>query len=223
VEKIKDLSIEAFFSLSDFAHAKLFSECFYPWEVLHLLENYLNAQELGKIEVEVPSTVHLINPSTISIGKGTLIEPGAYIEGPCIIGPDCTIRHGAYIRGHLITGKGCVIGHDTEVKHSIFLDGVCAAHFNYVGDCILGNGVNLGAGVKCANLRLDHGLISIHFEGEKRPTNLKKLGVIAGDGVQMGCNAVTNPGTLLGKETFCYPCLNIGGYIPPKTTIRVQK
>lgn len=89
-----------------------------------------------------------------------------------------------------------------------------AAHFNYVGDSILGNDVNLGAGVKCANLRLDHKSIHVNFEGRQIDTGLKKLGALVGDGAQVGCNCVINPGTLLGKKSFCFPCLNIYGYVP---------
>jgi UDP-N-acetylglucosamine diphosphorylase / glucose-1-phosphate thymidylyltransferase / UDP-N-acetylgalactosamine diphosphorylase / glucosamine-1-phosphate N-acetyltransferase / galactosamine-1-phosphate N-acetyltransferase len=220
VENSSPLSAKAFFSLEHFAHVALFQGTTYAWEALSLLENYLKSQQLGRIETEIPSTAYLIDAHLISIGKGSVVEPGAYIRGPCIIGENCTIRHGAYIRGHVVTGRECVIGHDTEIKHSILLDRAFAAHFNYVGDSILGNDVNLGAGVKCANLRLDHGLITLFFNGNKIETKLKKFGVIAGDGVQIGCNAVTNPGTLLGKKSLCYPCVNVGGVIEPGKTIK---
>jgi NDP-sugar pyrophosphorylase family protein len=205
--------INSFFTLEGFEHAALFEGLSFPWEALAHLTDYLNHQKLGMIEVELPSSVHLVNPHLISIGKGTVVEPGVYIQGPCIIGANCTIRFGAYIRGHLVTGDRCVIGHDTEIKHSILLNGVNAAHFNYVGDCILGNGVNLGAGVKCANLRLDHQPVKVVFNGQKMMTHLKKLGAVVGDGAQIGCNAVTNPGTIIGKNAFCHPCLNISGQI----------
>jgi NDP-sugar pyrophosphorylase family protein len=207
---------EAFFHLEQFAHRNLFDGCVFVWEALERLSAYIKAQKLGKIEVDIPSSVHLINPETISIGSGTVIEPGAYIQGPCIIGNNCQIRHGAYIRGDVIAGEACVIGHNTEIKHSILLDRASAAHFNYVGDSILGNGVNLGAGVKCANLRLDHSPISIVFEGKTYKTGLKKLGAIIGDGSQLGCNSVTNPGLLMGRQSLAYPCINVHGYIPER-------
>jgi NDP-sugar pyrophosphorylase family protein len=216
-------TVNSFFSLNDYAHASLFEEDGYPWDGLLHLSNYLDTQKLGEIEVEIPNSVHLVNPELITIRKGSIVEPGAYIEGPCIIGPDCTIRFGAYIRGYVVTGKKCVIGHDTEIKNSILLNNVCAAHFNYVGDCILGNNVNLGAGVKCANLRLDHLTVSVFFNGQKIVTQLKKLGAIIGDGAQLGCNAVTNPGTLMGKNSFCYPCLSIGGHIQENAVIRPKE
>ncbi|MES2345832.1 MAG: UDP-N-acetylglucosamine diphosphorylase [Chlamydiota bacterium] len=207
------LTQNLFFSLKDYAHPELWSECDFVWEALNNIKKYLLLKKLGTIACAIPEGAHLVFPELISIGEGTVVEPGAYIQGPCIIGPNSQIRHGAYIRGNVITGQGCIIGHDTEVKHSILLDNVSAAHFNYVGDSILGNGVNLGAGVKCANFRLDKGFITVAFQGKRLDTGLKKFGAILGDNVQLGCNCVTNPGTLLAKGVVCYPCLNIGGYI----------
>lgn len=208
------------FDLSEFKHAYIFHGCQYPWEVLPKIENYLKSKVLGKIEVGIPKEAHLLHPELISIGKGTVVEPGAYIKGPCIIGENCQIRQGAYIRGNVIVGDHCVIGHDTEVKNTIFLNRAQAAHFAYLGDSILGNYVNLGAGTKCANLRLDHGEISIILDGEKIQTKLKKFGAILGDETQLGCNSVTNPGTITGKKVFCYPCVNFGGIIPEEKTVK---
>lgn len=208
------IAFNQFFSIEGYFHALLFEGCLYPWEALSKLQGYLASQNLGNIEVTVPSSVYLINPTLISIGTGTVIEPGAYIQGPCIIGKNCTIRHGAYLRENVLIGDHCVIGHDTEVKHSIFFNHSSAAHFNYVGDSMIGNHVNLGAGVKCANLRLDHKPIHVVIQGEKVNTQLSKLGAIIGDGAQVGCNCVINPGTILGKKSFCFPCLNVYGFVP---------
>jgi UDP-N-acetylglucosamine diphosphorylase / glucose-1-phosphate thymidylyltransferase / UDP-N-acetylgalactosamine diphosphorylase / glucosamine-1-phosphate N-acetyltransferase / galactosamine-1-phosphate N-acetyltransferase len=213
---MQELFTNQFFSLEAYLHRELFEETAFVWDALHRLAAYLVEQELGKIEVKIPSTVHLINPELISIGVGTVVEPGAYIEGPALIGPHNLIRHSAYIRGNVITGEKCVIGHATEIKHSILLNGVQAAHFNYVGDSILGNHVNLGAGVKLANYRLDGKDVSVLLQGQKIMTGLRKLGAIIGDGAQIGCNAVTNPGTLIGPKAFCYPCINIKGIIPSR-------
>lgn len=214
------LTIDQFFNLEDFPYALLFEGCQYPWEVLGNLQDFLSSQTLGNIEVEVPSAAYLVNPRQISIGAGTTIEPGAFIQGPCIIGKNCTVRHGAYIRGNVVIGDSCVVGHDTEVKHSILLNQSSAAHFNYVGDSIIGNRVNLGAGVKCANFRLDHQSVHILVEGEKIPTSLKKLGAIIGDDAQVGCNCVINPGTILGKNSFCFPCLNVYGFVPHRAKLK---
>lgn len=209
-----------FFVLRDFRHSVIFQGSCYVWEAVDRIRSYLQSITLGKIEVGIPAGAHLIHPEAISIGKGTCIEPGAYIKGPCVIGENCSIRQGAYIRGDCIIGNGCVIGHDTEVKNTIFLNGANAAHFNYLGDSILGNRVNLGAGVKCANLRFDHHEIFIHYEGKKIETKQKKLGAIFGDDTQIGCNSVSNPGTITGKGVYCYPCVNFGGYIPEKAVIK---
>ncbi|MBS0604788.1 MAG: UDP-N-acetylglucosamine diphosphorylase [Verrucomicrobia bacterium] len=209
-----------FFSLEGYEHMPLFEGCQYPWEALARLEGYLNSLKLGKIEIEIPPAVHLVNPESISIGNGTIIEPGAFIQGPCVIGRNCVIRHGAYIRGNVVTGDSCVIGHDTEVKHSIFLNHASAAHFNYVGDSILGNNINLGAGVKCANLRLDHQPVYVLIHDERINTRLHKLGAIVGDGAQVGCNCVINPGTVLGRNSFCFPCLNVYGFVPENGKVK---
>lgn len=215
--------VESFFSLENFTHAEIFADTTYVWEALEKLHLYLAKQKLGKIECEISKEVYLVNPELISIGKGTVIEAGACIQGPCVLGEDCLVRHGAYVRGNVLAGDRCVIGHDTEIKSSILLNGVRASHFNYVGNSILGNDVNLGAGVKCANLRLDRAEVMISSHRGKIATRLKKLGLIAGDGSQLGCNCVTNPGTLLGKGAFCYPCVNIGGYVPHYGKVKLQQ
>jgi NDP-sugar pyrophosphorylase family protein len=159
--------------------------------------------------------------SRIRIGKGVLIEPGAFIKSPTIIGDGTEVRHGAYIRGNCLIGRNCVVGHVTEVKHTIFLDGAKAGHFAYLGDSILGNRVNLGAGTKLANLRFIGGDISIATPGAPVKTGLRKLGAILGDGVQTGCNSVTSPGTLLGKKSMVIPNTTVvSGYHPDSSLIR---
>jgi len=211
---------DTFFSFEEYSHASLFDECEQVWEALSFLSSYLHSLPLGNIETDVPSSAHLIHPAQIYIGPRTIIEPGAYIEGPCFIDSDCQIRQGAYIRGRVITGKHCVIGHATEIKNSILFHHCSLAHFNYVGDSILGNRVNLGAGSKCANLRLDRETVKVSFQGKKIDTKLGKFGAVIGDDAQLGCNCVTNPGTIIGKKVICYPCLNIGGLIPSHSTVK---
>lgn len=198
-----------FFNLESFFHSDLFLKDQPVWETLKNLKAFLNSLELGKINCDIPLSATLVNSHKISIGENTVVEPGAYIEGPCVIGKGCQVRHGAYVRPFVLTGDECVIGHATEVKHSIFLNQTHAAHFNYVGDSILGNSVNMGAGVVCANFRLDHKEINVDFEGKRFKTDLKKLGAIIGDGSQLGCHSVINPGLLLPKKTFSLPCSSI--------------
>ncbi|MDP1836447.1 MAG: LpxA family transferase [Chlamydiales bacterium] len=214
-----DFSPSAFFDLSKYAHSGLFEGCEYVWEALSRLSQYLKSQQLGKIEVEVPAGVVIVNPELVSIAKGCRLEPGAYIQGPCIIGENTEVRQAAYIRGNVIVGRSCVVGHATEMKHAVFLDGTHAGHFAYVGDSILGNDVNLGAGVKCANVRLDRCEVSVRGDHQKHMTGLKKFGAIIGDFCQLGCNSVLNPGTIMGKDVACAPCVAVGGVIPAKHRI----
>lgn len=157
----------------------------------------------------------------IQIGVGVVVEPGALIKGPTIIGDRTEIRQGAYIRGDCLVGSGCVVGHVTEVKHSVFLDGAKAGHFAYVGDSLLGRDVNLGAGTKLANLRFYPGNVVLRIRGSAVDTGLRKLGAILGNGVQTGCNSVTNPGVLLGEGSLVAPNVTVSpGFYPRRSIIR---
>jgi acetyltransferase-like isoleucine patch superfamily enzyme len=161
--------------------------------------------------------------SGISIGEGTVVEPGALIKGPTIIGNHTEVRQGAYLRGNCLIGDRCVVGHTTEVKHSIMLDDAKAGHFAYIGDSILGNHVNLGAGTKLANLKIVDVEMKLRVEGKVYKTGLRKLGAILGDHTESGCNSVTSPGTLLGKRSMVYPCVNLpGGFYPERTIIGIK-
>lgn len=156
-----------------------------------------------------------------SIGKGVLIESGAYIKAPAIIGDRSEVRQGAYLRGYCLVGARCVVGHVTEVKHAIFLDDAKAGHFAYLGDSILGNDVNLGAGTKLANLRFAGGTVQIKTPTGTVNSGLRKLGAIFGDRTQTGCNSVTNPGTVLGKKSIVMPNTTVpSGLHGPSSLIR---
>lgn len=218
-----ELTVDHYFDLSKFAHASIFDNCQNVWDVLANIQNYLESYELGIIQTEVPKTAHLVDAEKISIGRGTVVEPGAYIKGPCVIGENCHVRQGAYIRGNFICGNACVIGHATEIKNSIFLDYAQAAHFAYVGDTVLGNHTNLGAGTKCANLRFDNQAVSVYLHDRKVNTHLRKFGAIFGDFSQSGCNSVTNPGTLLAMRSAIAPCVNARGYISEGNLFKEKK
>lgn len=220
IEKLKP---DYFFHLDKYHHKELFQNIEYVWMALTRIEPYLKAFKKKEIRVRVPEGAFLVDSETIDIGEGTIVEPGAYIKGPCIIGKNCVVRHGAYIRGNFIAGDDCVIGHDTEVKNTIFLDETRAGHFAYLGDTILGNKVNLGAGTKCANLKLNEGQIVIQCDGKRFATELRKMGAIIGDETQTGCNSVMNPGALLGKKVYCYPCVNVSGFIPSHHIVKPEK
>lgn len=210
---------EEFFPIKDFPHSCLWKENGFLWDPLVYMESYLKSYA-HTIEIELPNHVRCKHLDKISIGEGTVIEPDVYIEGPCIIGKNCTIRHGAYIRSNVILGEGAIVGHGCEIKNSLLMNKAVAAHLCYVGDSILGPGVNLGAGVKCSNLRFDKREISVKYQEKRIKTGLVKLGSILGSGVQVGCNAVLNPGTFVGKESFICPLMNLGGYIPSGVQIR---
>ena len=140
-----------------------------------------------------------------------LIEVGAHLIGPCYIGPKAEIRHGAYVRGFSWICSEAVVGHASEIKHSVLLPGAKAPHFNYVGDSILGKGVNLGAGTKISNLRNDGGEVQLRIHGERVGSGLRKFGAILGEGGQFGCNSVTNPGVILGCNSVVWPNVTVTG------------
>lgn len=215
-------SPDLFFSLRKFKHRSLWKEGEPVWSALHSLSKYLETLRF-KIEIDSLVGVHLERPELISIGPGTVIEPGVMIQGPCVIGSRCIIRQGAYLREGTILGDGCIVGHSAELKQSILLDGAAATHFVYVGDSILGNEVNLGAGVKCANLRLDRKNVQIHWENSVLKTGLKKFGAIVGDRAQIGCNSVLNPGTLIGKGALCHPLVTLSGYVPAGSLVKSDR
>lgn len=202
---------EEFFDLKNCFFQELFKKDLPVWFALKNLKNYIDKHSLGKKEIEVFDNVTFVNSSSITIGKGTKIYPGAYIEGPCILGENVEIGHAAFIRAYSLIGNFCKIGHATEVKHSVFFNHAKAPHFNYVGDSILGHDVNLGAGVICANYKINKKEVFVKLGDKKLATEMKKFGAIIGDGSSLGCNSVTNPGTILRKGFQCNPCTNVIG------------
>lgn len=214
------ISSSYFFDYTEYEHRQIFQGDPEPWRILDELNKYLLKQSLGLHHGVISPSAYLIHPELILIGEGSVVEAGAYIQGPCVIGKNCVVRHGAYIRGNVLTGNHCVIGHSSEVKQAIFLDKAHAAHFAYVGDSILGNEVNLGAGTKCANLRFDQKEIQLNLNGKRVSSQMRKFGAIIGDKTQIGCNAVTNPGTLIGKEVMCFPSIAVEGFIPSRSIIK---
>jgi bifunctional N-acetylglucosamine-1-phosphate-uridyltransferase/glucosamine-1-phosphate-acetyltransferase GlmU-like protein len=178
-----------------------------------------NGERLAGATVIMAGTVLL--GRQIKLGQGVLIESGAMIKSPAIIGDQTEVRQGAYLRGYCLTGRGCVLGHTTEIKHSIFLNKAKAGHFAYLGDSILGENTNLGAGTKFANLRFLDGNITIRTKDGFIDTGRRKFGAILGDNTQTGCNSVTSPGTLIGKDSFLLPNTTArSGYHPPRSIIR---
>ena len=212
--------IEKYLDLEDFPFMEVFENIDQAWEVLgDYLKEFCSKFKENKIEGTVMEGAHLEGEG-IWIGEGTVVEPGAYIKGPTVIGKNCEIRHSAYIRGNVVVGDNCVVGHCTEVKGSIFLNGAKAGHFAYVGDSILGKNVNLGAGTKLANLKIIDAPIVLNMAGNRLDTGLRKMGAILGNNVEIGCNAVTSPGTVLPPDSLIYPAIAIKGCFEKRTILR---
>lgn len=211
------------FDLSGFEHRALFEGVERAWQALgQRLTDYIDAHVTDRLEGTVEPGAFLFGP--IYLAPGALIEAGAYVRGPAILGPRTVVRHGAYLRGHVLAGSDCIIGHDTEAKNAVFLDRSSAGHFAYVGDSILGNRVNLGAGTKLANFRVFPGRVKVsHPDGEPVDTGLEKLGAILGDDVAIGCNAVTAPGTIVGREARIYSLASVRGTVPPRVRVALRQ
>ena len=156
----------------------------------------------------------------VHVEEGAIVEPHVHLIGPCFIESKATIRSHAYVREYTWMMTESLLGHASESKHSLFLPGAKAPHFNYVGDSILGSNVNLGAGVKLSNLRNDGQHIGIWLDDVRRETGLRKFGAILGDNAQLGCNAVTNPGTVLGKSSMVHPNTTVSGYHAADSVVR---
>ncbi len=190
-----------------------------PWNLLAApLEEALAALPSQQLDVALPPDIHLIG-DRIVIGAGTRILPGAVIEGPVHIGRGVVIRPGAYLRGGVWIGDGCVVGASTELKRAILLDGAKAPHLNYVGDSVLGQGVNLGAGTILSNFRHDGREIRLRTDSETLETGRRKFGSILGDGVLTGCNSVLHPGVIVGSGTQIYPGVQLRNGIYPASKI----
>ncbi len=188
-----------------------------PWDWLKQIGAALAAQDLGAVSSSSarPAGIHL--EGAVFIHPTVKLPAHATIIGPAWIGARTEIRPGAFVRGNVIVGEGCILGNSCEFKNCLLMDGVQVPHFSYVGDSILGNGAHFGAGVICSNLRLDQQPIVVRLPDATYETGLKKFGAIVGDNAEVGCNAVLNPGTLLGPRALVMPAMAFTGYLPPAT------
>ena len=208
---MKELTINELFDLSRTLAKDLLLKFTYPWEALPKIKEYILT--LGKTlfedEYDHPA-------DGVWIAKSAVISPSASVNSPCIIGKNVEIRQCAFIRGAVIIGNGAVVGNSCELKNSILFDEVQVPHFNYVGDSILGFRAHLGAGAITSNVKSDKSLITVSAGGKIFKTGLNKMGAILGDRVEIGCNSVLNPGTVIGKDCIVYPLSSVRGFIPPK-------
>jgi len=198
----------------------------HPWELLGSPLSDFVHQQINKVlpadrlKGQISPSAFLENKDTIVVEEGAVVEAGAYISGPSFIEAGATVRHGAYVRGQVYVCKDAVVGHTSELKGALLLNSAKAAHFAYVGDSILGIDCNLGAGTKCANLRLDHGQVPVRIGDSVVHSGLKKFGAVFGNRAQTGCNAVTNPGTILLPSALVMPNSTGQGTIVPRKAFK---
>ena len=198
--------------LLDLSHtiaAPLFEGKEYPWEVLDDIKSFILA--LGPT---LPGEEYEQVSEGVWIARDALIFPSAYIGGPCIIDHGAEVRHCAFIRGSAIVGKNCVVGNSVEVKNAVLFDNVQTPHYNYVGDSVLGYKAHMGAGSVTSNVKSDKTLVVVKNGEERMETGRKKFGAILGDGVEVGCNSVLNPGTVVGRMSNIYPTSCVRGMVP---------
>ncbi len=202
----------------DFSHTlagDLLAKTEYPWEALPKIGDFIS--ELGKT---LSPEEYEQRGEGVWIHKTAKIYPNNYIAGPCIIGPETEVRPGAFIRGKALVGANCVVGNSTELKNVILFDNVQVPHYNYVGDSILGYKSHLGAGALTSNVKSDKTPVSVRAGEEKIDTGLKKMGAMVGDWVEVGCNSVLNPGTVIGRGSRVYPLSMVRGLIPAGTIFK---
>ena len=189
----------------------------YPWEVLPEIKAFI--LELGKT---LPADKFDKIGEDVWIAKTAKVAPSAYINGPAIVDEEAEIRHCAFIRGSAIVGKGAVVGNSTELKNVILFNKVQVPHYNYVGDSILGYKSHMGAGSITSNVKSDKTLVVVRCNGEECHTGLKKFGAMLGDHVEVGCNSVLNPGTVIGRGTNIYPTSMVRGFVPADSIYKTK-
>ncbi|MBR2674298.1 MAG: UDP-N-acetylglucosamine pyrophosphorylase [Mogibacterium sp.] len=193
------------------------SQFTYPWEALKGIKDFILelGASLDKSEYEEVS-------ENVWVHKTAEVYPSAYLGAPCIIGPNTQVRHCAFIRGSALVGADCVVGNSVELKNVILFDHVQTPHYNYVGDSILGYYSHMGAGAITSNVKSDKQLVVVHGEDENIETGIKKFGAMLGDYVDVGCNAVCNPGTIIGRKTSVYPTSCVRGVVPENSIYKVN-
>jgi NDP-sugar pyrophosphorylase family protein len=209
---------EDLFDLRETEHASVFEGCAHAWEALKKVSGYITANLKPGLQNRCDGVAFI--GKQVFIGEGTVVEDGAMIKGPAIIGRNCEIRHNAYIRDNVIIGDGCVVGNSTEIKNSLLFNRAVAPHFNYIGDSILGHKAHVGAGVVLSNFKSLPGNIFVELEGRPHDTGLRKFGALVGDGAEVGCNSVLNPGSIIGRGAVIYPGTNWRGILPANMIVK---
>lgn len=214
---IKDTEIKVLYTLEETIAKDIFEGVTYPWEVLKKIGDFIIA--LGNT---LPDELYEKRGDNVWVARNANVYPSACINGPAIIDEEAEVRHCAFIRGNAIVGKGAVVGNSTELKNVILFNKVQVPHYNYVGDSILGYKAHMGAGSITSNVKSDKTLVVVKAGEDKFETGLKKFGAMLGDNVEVGCNSVLNPGTVIGKEANIYPTSMVRGYIPAHSIYKKQ-
>lgn len=206
---MENLHVKNLYNLDETIAKELLETVEYPWEVLSKIKDYIIA--LGK---NLPKDQFDEVKENVWVAKSANVYPTAFINGPAIIDEEAEVRHCAFIRGNAIVGKGAVVGNSTELKNVILFNKVQVPHYNYVGDSVLGYKAHMGAGSITSNVKSDKTLVKVHTGDCDIETGLKKFGAMLGDEVEVGCNSVLNPGTVIGKCSNVYPTSMVRGFIP---------
>ncbi len=213
----EQLKNKTLFNLDETIAKDIFKDVTFPWEVLPLIKDFIITlgESLPKEDYEHPE-------EGIWIAKTASVAATASISGPCIIGKNTEVRHCAFIRGSAIVGENCVVGNSTELKNVLLFNNVQVPHYNYVGDSILGYKSHMGAGSITSNVKSDKTQVTIQYEGDVIHTGLKKMGAVLGNYVEVGCNSVLNPGSVIGSNTTIYPLSMVRGFIPKGSIYKKQ-
>lgn len=214
---MENITIENLYDLTETIAAELFTEAEYPWEVLPRIHDFI--LELGK---RLPEEIYEKRGEDIWVAKNAKVAPTACLNGPLIIDEEAEIRHCAFVRGNAIVGKGAVVGNSTELKNVVLFNKVQVPHYNYVGDSVLGFKSHMGAGSITSNVKSDKKLVVVHTGEGNIETGLKKFGAMLGDCVEVGCNSVLNPSTVLGPNVNVYPTSSVRGYVPAAHIFKTQ-
>ena len=206
---MEKLTIRSLYDLQETIAKEIFDGLTYPWEVLPKISAFI-----VKLGNSLPEDIYEKRGENVWIARSAKVFPSAYINGPAIIDEDAEVRQCAFIRGNAIVGKGAVVGNSTELKNVILFNKVQVPHYNYVGDSILGFKAHMGAGSITSNVKSDKTLVVVKSEEGNIETGLKKFGAMLGDNVEVGCNSVLNPGSVIGRETNIYPLSSVRGYVP---------
>lgn len=209
---MEECKISRMYNLEETIAKDLFEGLTYPWEALPKISEFI-----VKLGESLDSSVYEKRGENIWVAKSAKVAPTAFLNGPLIIDEEAEIRHCAFVRGNAIVGKGCVVGNSTELKNVVLFNSVQVPHYNYVGDSILGYKSHMGAGSITSNVKSDKTLVVVKNGKEEIKTGLKKFGAMLGDYVEVGCNSVLNPGSVIGFHTNIYPLSMVRGVVPERS------